>query len=116
PPGFAPPPTTAGGADDLRPEAQLTLRSLEGDVFRSQPLHVEGHVEAGGNPCANTRVDVLLVGKDTTPLGSLATDEAGDFRGAVTVPASVGPGRYELSAQTPGDARCGPGRSAGGAP
>ncbi len=114
-PAFAPPPTTAN-ADDLRPEARVTLRSLEGDVFRNQPLHVEGHVEAGGNPCANTRVDIVLVSKDTTPLGSLATDEAGDFRGAVTVPATIGPGHYELTAQTPGDARCGPGRSAGAPP
>jgi transglutaminase-like putative cysteine protease len=119
PPGAPPPPaTTAGGADDPRPEARLALRSLEGDIFRNQPLHVEGHVEAGGNPCANTRVDVVLVGGDQppTPLGSLATDDAGDYRGAVTVPASVGPGRYELVARTAGDARCGAGQSAGAAP
>ncbi len=117
PSGFAPPPTTAApGPDDLRPESAVTLRATEVDVFRNQPLHVEGHIAAGGNPCPNTRVDVLLVGKDTTPLGSLATDEAGNFRGAVTVPASIGPGRYDLTAQTPGDARCGPGRSAGASP
>jgi transglutaminase-like putative cysteine protease len=109
PPAFAP---TSAGGDDPRPPAQIALRSVEGEVFRNQPLHVEGRVEAGGNPCPNTRVDVVLVGKDLTPLGSLATDEAGAFRGAVTVPASIGPGRYELTAQTPGDARCGPGRAA----
>jgi hypothetical protein len=82
-------------------------------------------VAAGGSACAHLRVDVLLVGHQDrgsrgdhpsstaagTTVGSLSTDERGHYDGAVVVPRDLALGDYDLVIQTPGDARCGAGRT-----
>ena len=45
------------------------------------------------------------------PVGVLATDERGNFDGALVLPASVPLGDYEAHARTLGDARCGRGHT-----
>ena len=81
---------------------------------RGFPLHVQGTIAADGNPCGRVRVDVVLTSRevpDGRVLGSLSTDDAGAFDGAVVVPRDLGLGDYDLVVVSPGDTRCGWGRS-----
>lgn len=108
------------------PEAEVTVTAIDGDVRRGLPLHLQGQVAlaGGGGACAHLRVDVILLGSASrshtqgastapvgTAIGSLSTDERGRFDGAVVIPRDLGLGEYDLVIQTPGDARCGPGRT-----
>jgi hypothetical protein len=104
---------TASPPDDERPRATIAVSFSDREVTRNQALHLEGKVESSAGACAFVRVDVSL-GSETeqTPLGSLATDENGQFQGAVVIPPTVGVGDHELVVSTPGDARCGKGRTA----
>jgi hypothetical protein len=45
------------------------------------------------------------------PVGVLATDERGNYAGALVLPSSVPLGDYEALARTLGDARCGRGET-----
>jgi hypothetical protein len=109
------------------PESDVTVTAIDGDVRRGLPLHLQGAVASGGGACGQVRVDVLLVGRPEhgrdgkragepasvpgTVLGSLSTDEKGKFDGAVVIPRDIALGDYDLVVQTPGDTRCGPGRT-----
>ena len=65
-------------------------------------------------PCAHVRVDVVLTGPAVASgavVGSLSTDEKGRYDGAIVIPRDFALGDYELVVTTPGDARCGPGKS-----
>ncbi len=130
-----PAPTSApqpGDATDPRlPESEVSVTAIDGDVRRGLPLHVKGQVQSAGAPCAHLRVDVVLAGHverggarrsergpgQATPappvslIGSLSTDERGRYDGAVVVPRDLSLGDYDLVVQTPGDARCGAGRT-----
>jgi hypothetical protein len=104
--GAAPPPD--------RPTSVLSIDSLDHDVFRGLPLHVQGRVHAGNKSCAGVRVDVLvLVGSAKTErrIGSLSTDEQGIYDGAVVVPRDLPIGDHELAVATAGNAECGPGQA-----
>lgn len=129
--GGAPAPSPSGsGSSSLPepqnklPEAEVTVGAIDGDVRRGLPLHLQGTVASAGSPCAHLRVDVVLVGHvergrgaasnqpaPGTPIGSLSTDDRGRYDGAVVVPRDLSLGDYDLVIQTPGDARCGPGRT-----
>jgi hypothetical protein len=105
------------------PESDVTVAAIDGDVRRGLPLHLKGTVQRAGAPCAHLRVDVLLVqhlerGRgggqapaQGSPIGSLSTDERGQYDGAVVVPRDLVLGDYDLIVQTPGDLRCGAGRT-----
>jgi Transglutaminase-like superfamily len=109
------------------PESDVTVGAIDGDVHRGLPLHLQGLVTNGGAPCAHLRVDVVIVshsphggGKSDRasrepiggiPVGSLSTDERGQYDGAVVVPRDLPLGDYDLVVQTQGDARCGGGHS-----
>jgi hypothetical protein len=99
--------------EDERPRSTIAVSFVDREVTRNQALHLEGKVESSAGACAYVRVDVAL-GSETeqTPLGSLATDENGQYQGAVVIPPTVGVGDHELVVSTPGDARCGKGRTA----
>jgi transglutaminase-like putative cysteine protease len=99
--------------DGRRPRAALALEVESRDIRRGDPLQVSGQVSADGEPCARVRVDFELVASDgrKIPIQSLSADERGRYKGAVIVPLGVDVGDYELSVSTPGDARCGVGRS-----
>jgi hypothetical protein len=126
--GGAPGPASNGGGSapeptSKLPESEVTVGAIDGDVRRGLPLHLQGSVQSGGAPCPHLRVDVLMVGHvergrsaaatlaQGTPIGSLSTDERGRYDGAVVVPRDLSLGDYDLLVQTPGDARCGAGRT-----
>jgi len=111
------------------PESEVSVTAIDGDVHRGLPLHLQGQIASAGSACAHLRVDVLLVGHverggpaspvldqrtqatQATAVGSLSTDEKGRYDGAVVIPRDFALGDYDLVVQTPGDARCGPGRT-----
>jgi hypothetical protein len=125
-PGSAPP-SPKDSPEPKVPDAELAVGAIDGDAHRGLPLHLQGHVTANGAPCAHLRVDVVLVSRMArssrgeratgsavtggTTIGSLSTDERGHYDGAVVVPRDLALGDYELVVQTPGDARCGAGRT-----
>lgn len=103
-----------GGTEtDSRPHPTFTMKAVGGEVRRGAPLRVSGTLEADERACSYARIDVSLRSADgrQSPLGALATDGAGRFDGAVTIPLSVQVGDYDVVVSTPGDSRCGPGRS-----
>ena len=107
-------PVMPHAAADTRPSTAVTIATADDHATRGQPVHVRGDVAADGAPCAHVAVAISVRdGKtgDVVPLGELATDEHGSYVGAVVVPKGVVVGDYELLASTPGDARCGAGRS-----
>ncbi len=105
---------TTSYAHDERIAPQITVSVIDPDARRGAPVHVQGEVNADG-PCGNVVVDVLLRDAKNHArerfLGTLATDAAGAFSGALIVPAGVALGDYDVVARTPGDARCAAGTS-----
>ena len=101
--------------DPNRPATDVAIGEIETRVLRGAPMRVLGTVKSGGSPCAHVRVDVLLVSTQNpqgAAVGSLSTDDAGQFDGPVVVPSDFHLGNYELLVLTPGDAQCAPGESA----
>ncbi|MCC6215331.1 MAG: transglutaminase domain-containing protein [Polyangiaceae bacterium] len=110
-PADVPEPTRA---EDARPRSVVAVALPRGDeVRRGGPLHLEGRVEAGGSSCPHLRVDVALHGPRGARVeaGSLGVSADGRYAGAVTVPFTLDVGAYRVVVSTPGDARCGPGKS-----
>lgn len=103
------------GRDDGRAPSTVGLWVGATEALRGQTLDVRGSVAADGEPCASVLVEIVL--RATTPhaknvvVGALATDEHGDFAGALVLPAFVPLGDYEVRARTGGDMRCGRGES-----
>ncbi len=97
---------------DDRAPAIVTARFLEQSLRRGEALHVEGTVRAAGSACGSVRVDVVLRSADAqATIGTLATGADGAYQGAILIPPSLALGSYDVSVQTPGDQRCGTGRS-----
>jgi hypothetical protein len=98
--------------NDDRPAAIIALKLATSSAERGAPVLVSGSVQAAGEPCALTRVDLSL--RDASGveswLGSFPTDESGKVEGRVTVPFEVDVGDYQVLARTPGSGRCGPSR------
>jgi uncharacterized protein YfaS (alpha-2-macroglobulin family) len=89
----------------------LTLTGA--DAKRGAPLAVRGEVTADGERCAHVMVDIVLRdarGKSIF-VGSVATDERGNYDGSLVLPSSMPLGDYDVAAVTGGDAKCGPGGS-----
>lgn len=107
----APSPDSAPSGDD-RPHASVGIRLGQSSSQRGSTLHVSGSVEAAGEPCLFSRVDVSL--RDAsgveTWLGAFPTDEHGKLDGSVTVPLDIDVGDYKVIARTPGTGRCGSSR------
>jgi len=110
-----PPPAEPSGAIDANATpAEVTMGTTSTDVRRGMPLRMNGRVETKGNPCAHVRVDVLVRSASASAgvaIGSLSTNERGDYDGAVVVPRELPLGDYELIVRTPGGGRCGPGET-----
>jgi hypothetical protein len=107
----APPPHLPVPGDD-RPHAtiQLKLKSAAGQ--RGGSIQVSGNVQAAGEPCTFSRVDVSLrdsAGVETW-LGAFPTDANGELTGRVTLPFDIDVGDYKVIAKTPGTGRCGASR------
>lgn len=106
------PPAPSSTSDD-RPPSELSFRVDRAVVRRGESVRISGRVEAGGAPCALSRVDVGLRdgSGSSVPLAPLPAGEDGRFSGDVVIPLSeVDVGDYQLFVSTPGTARCGPGR------
>jgi hypothetical protein len=105
---------TAQPTNPERSASEVVVTAVDGDVRRGLPFHVKGEITDSGTPCAHVRVDVVVV-RATEPegrlIGSLSTDDKGHYDGAVVVPRDLELGEYDLVVATPGDARCGAGRS-----
>ncbi len=96
------------------PASEVSVTAIDGDVRRGLPIHLQGVVMSTGAPCPHLRIDVMLTGPSLPHgalVGSLSTDERGKYDGAVIIPRDFALGDYDLVVQTPGDARCGPGRT-----
>jgi hypothetical protein len=105
PSSSAEPDGTSGEFDDPsqatteEPTAALDVELEPHDEHVSQGgrVHLSGSVRGPLGVCALQRVDVVLVTRDrTVPIGSLVTDAAGVYGGAITLPNSVPVGDYEL--------------------
>jgi hypothetical protein len=97
---------------DERPSATVALELATMSAERGSSLAVSGTVEAAGEACASSRVDVSLrdaAGVETW-LGAFPTDANGRIEGRVTVPFDVDVGDYKVVARTPGAGRCGASR------
>jgi hypothetical protein len=110
-------PTASGSAppsDPNRPGTDVVVSGIDKDIRRGLPVHLKGDISSSGGPCAHVRVDVVLIGPELphgAVVGSLSTDEAGRYDGAVVIPRDFSVGEYELIVTTPGDARCAPSQS-----
>jgi transglutaminase superfamily protein len=129
PPAGEPPPSAPGGASDAaEPELPTELEApapgtppdhpLSGSVTfdtgaaraeRGKGLAVSGRVQQERRPCSGARVDVLLAtqSQPAIPLGTLVSDERGEFRGRLVIPWNAPLGEHTLSANVSGS--CGPG-------
>ena len=105
-------PVTRPGPDD-RPPSNLTM-TLEGtEARRGAPLPVRGQVISDGEPCGHVAVEIVLRSRSQgdIPVGVLATDDRGNYAGALVLPPRVPLGDYEAHARTLGDGRCGRGQT-----
>jgi len=115
------PMTTSRGADSLstgqadeRPKPEVIVRGADVRVHRGEPIRISGNIAVGASGCGQLRVDVMLkrVGSDAkTNVGALTTDPNGVFDGTIYLPLGFPVGDYDVTASTPGDARCGAGTS-----
>jgi hypothetical protein len=99
-------------AGDDRPRATVTLKLGTGSGQRGTTIPISANVEAAGEPCTFSRVDVSLrdaAGVETW-LGAFPTDARGNLEGRVTVPFDIDVGDYKVIARTPGTGRCGASR------
>jgi hypothetical protein len=121
--GFAPSaPAPSAGVDaqgrrqstpgDERPQSSVELRLSSTLGQRGASIQISGSVQAAGEPCSFSRVDVSL--RDSsgveTWLGAFPTDGKGNLEGRVTVPFDIDVGDYKVIAKTPGTGRCGANR------
>lgn len=108
---------TVPGMPDERPTSAVSMtfgtQSPTADAHRGAPLQVRGQVTADGEPCGHVTVEIVLSSRQIgeIPVGVLATDERGNYDGALVLPASVPLGDYEAKARTLGDTRCGKGQT-----
>ena len=105
---------SASDPNDKRAASVLTLDVVESDATRGAPVHVRGRVTADGDACKGVAVNVMLrdaKSKREARLGTVVTDDHGNFSGPIVVPSSVPLGDYDVVAETDGDAKCGRGGS-----
>ena len=108
------PPASSAPRDPAAAATEVAVSAVDKDIRRGLPLHLQGHVNGEGGPCAHVRVDVVLAGASAPQgvvVGSLSTDDRGRYDGAVIVPRDIALGDYDLVVATPGDTRCSAGRT-----
>jgi Transglutaminase-like superfamily len=106
------PAVQAALAGDERPHASVTIKLASTSGQRGASIQMTGSVEAAGEPCTFSRIDVSLrdgAGIEAW-LGAFPTDANGNFEGHVTVPFDIDVGDYKVVARTPGTGRCGASR------
>jgi hypothetical protein len=95
-----------------RPEAAVEVTLSASETRRGATVHVRGAVNADGEPCPFSRVDLALRGADgrRVSLGSVPTDASGLYDAELTVPLQVEVGDYRVLATSPGSGACGASR------
>ncbi|MBX3186045.1 MAG: transglutaminase domain-containing protein [Labilithrix sp.] len=98
---------------DERPPSTITVNLTGSEAHRGAPFKIRGQVVAEGEPCGHVTVEIVLKSRqrNDATIGTLATDERGNYDGALVLPSSVPLGDYDLQARTLGDGRCGIGYS-----
>jgi hypothetical protein len=108
-----PDPNAPNPAKDM-PPTTLTIEEVDRDIFRGLPVKIRGKAALEAQPCPHLRVDVFLLlegGSEKRRLGSLSTDEGGDYAGEIVMPGAIPIGDHELVVATPGAGKCGPGQA-----
>lgn len=99
-------------SNDARPRTTLTAELTEPSALRGAAIHLKGTASSDGEACPHLPVDVVLrdghTGREAR-VGGLATDDKGEFSGAIVLPPTVSLGDYSVLVRTGGDARCGEG-------
>jgi transglutaminase-like putative cysteine protease len=115
PQAVAPDEVSLDGGVDLRPKTEITLNLDHMQVARGDRFRVHGKAQAQGEGCENMIVSVVLSdgrsGGKAQILSSVVTGPSGEFEGEATVPTSFPIGKFDLTARTAGNARCGLGAS-----
>ncbi len=108
-----PKPQTLDVGPDDRPRSTVVMTAAAPDARRGAPFPLRGQVYADGEPCGHVTVDVVLRGRaiGNVAIGQLATDERGNYEGALVMPQTLPLGDYEVWGYTLGDARCGVGKT-----
>lgn len=98
PPASAPtpPPTTPSSL-------RLSIDATQGRALRGEGFEVSGSVAVLDRACPQVQVEVALVQRTgaTVALGTLLTDDRGQFTGRLAIPWSLPLGDYTLSASSP---------------
>ena len=90
----------------------LTVAYRVQSATRGSRVELRGTASSlSGEKCSLLRVDISLQAESGRlyRLGSLVTDDAGEFVGQLTVPDTIPVGEYRVYAGSPGDLRCGAG-------
>ncbi|MEY2932095.1 MAG: hypothetical protein RL033_2844 [Pseudomonadota bacterium] len=84
--------------------SHVTLSAGARNAERGKALVVSGRVQAGGGTCAGMSVQIELTQPKapSLPLGTLISDDAGNFSGRLIVPWGAPLGEHTLSARALG--------------
>lgn len=119
-PTASPTTTSSSAPASSAPPSKVTLNlgatsSDPIEIHRQKTLAAKGHLAASdGTPCKRVRVEIVMQrtgGGAERVAGVLATDDAGDYDGTVTIPSDLPLGDYSVVAKTPGAGTCGQGAS-----
>lgn len=104
-PGELPAPDTAPATDAPLRLSRVTLTAGARNAERGKALLVSGRVTSGGRSCAGMSVQVDLTPPSApgVPLGTLISDDAGNFSGRLIVPWGAPLGEHTLSARAAGE-------------
>lgn len=101
-------PVDPAGAEEpseasLRTRVRFTVATSSAE--RGKGLFVSGHVHGQSRACSGVRVDIGLALPEARPLplGTLVSDDRGDFRGHLVIPWSAPLGQHELVARVRGE-------------
>ncbi len=100
----APAPSAPVSAPLPLPAGSVRLYSGAAKAERGKGLVVSGQLQSGGRACSGARVDILLAQPKSDPiaLGTLVSDDQGEFRGSLVIPWNASLGEHSLSARPSG--------------
>jgi hypothetical protein len=86
------------------PQGSVTLNAGAPRAERGKGLFVSGQVSQGRQACSTARVDVMLGNAkgEFIRLGTLVSDEAGQFRGHLVIPWNAPLGHHTVVASAAG--------------
>ena len=87
------------------PQGSVALNAGAARAERGKGLFVSGQVSQGRQACSTARIDVVLGGAkgELIPLGTLVSDEQGQFRGHLVIPWNAPLGHHTVMASAAGN-------------